>query len=59
MIRVRLALLWLASGASNPTWLHTEVQKAFLEKNPWNATFFTADGAVLIHLAPIPSTSEA
>jgi len=32
--------------------LHTEVTEAFLRKNPWNAGFFAAPGAMLLHLAP-------
>jgi len=32
--------------------LHTEVTETFLRKNPWNAGFFAAPGAILLHLAP-------
>ena len=32
--------------------LYTEVRTAFLKKNPWNVNFFTASGAILLHLAP-------
>jgi hypothetical protein len=35
--------------------IHTEVREAFLRKNPWNVNFFTAKGAVLLHLLPEPA----
>lgn len=32
--------------------LYRRVTEAFLQKNPWNAGFFAAPGAVVLHLAP-------